>query len=178
MGELTATEALRAYRIKEAAELVGCTPRHLYKLIGAGEIAAFAIGKRGLRIRAQEIDRFKIEGRRPVKKKRVRHDPSQPRRPLNPPYVYFLNCGHYTKIGFTASGRVGRLESLQAATPYRLYLWAYCPGGRETERELHKVFARQRYRGEWFELLLNSKAEVKQEVLQRGGEVMRVPDYV
>ena len=52
---------LRAYTIKAAAELMGCSSRHLYKLIEAKEIAAFPIGERGLRIRAQEIDRWQRE---------------------------------------------------------------------------------------------------------------------
>jgi excisionase family DNA binding protein len=55
---------LRAYSVKAAAELMGCTPRHLYKLIEAKEIAAFPIGKRGLRIRRQEIDRWQSEKER------------------------------------------------------------------------------------------------------------------
>jgi excisionase family DNA binding protein len=55
------TDPLRAYSVKAAAELIGCSPKHLYKLIDAKEIAAFTIGVRGLRIRAQEIDRWQRE---------------------------------------------------------------------------------------------------------------------
>jgi excisionase family DNA binding protein len=58
------TDNLRAYSVKAAAELMGCSSRHLYKLIKAKEIAAFPIGKRGFRIRALEIDRWLSEKER------------------------------------------------------------------------------------------------------------------
>ena len=56
---------LQAYTPKTVAEFLGCSPRHVYKLIAAGEIAAFAIGRRGLRIRAAELARWQAakEGR-------------------------------------------------------------------------------------------------------------------
>jgi excisionase family DNA binding protein len=54
MGEA----GLQAYSVKRAALLMGCTPRHVYNLIEAGELEAFLIGKRGMRVRAAEIDRW------------------------------------------------------------------------------------------------------------------------
>lgn len=49
---------LQAYSVKKAAEIMGCTPRHVYALIEEGQIEAFLIGKKGMRVRAVEIQRW------------------------------------------------------------------------------------------------------------------------
>jgi len=58
------SDHLQAFSVKAAAALIGCSTKHLYKLIKAKEIAAFPIGERGLRIRAMEIDRWQSEKQR------------------------------------------------------------------------------------------------------------------
>ena len=49
----TTHNPLQSYSAKRVAELLCCSTRHVYKLIEAGELAAFMIGTRGLRIRRE-----------------------------------------------------------------------------------------------------------------------------
>lgn len=55
---------LRAYTVKAAAELMGITPRQVYRLIEEGQIDYFTIGLKGggKRIRAAEIERWQKSG--------------------------------------------------------------------------------------------------------------------
>ena len=56
------------------------------------------------------------------------------------------------KIGFTSDGDslVGRVATLQTASPYRLRIIYRMPGSAATEAQLHRRFQRYRLMGEWF----------------------------
>jgi predicted DNA-binding transcriptional regulator AlpA len=63
--------------------------------------------------------------------------------------VYFIECGDYIKIGFSASLK-RRLAALENVTPYPLILLATINGSKEIEADLHSRFADARHKGEWF----------------------------
>jgi Meiotically up-regulated gene 113 len=63
--------------------------------------------------------------------------------------VYFARGGDFIKIGVTKRTRE-RLTSLQTASPTRLEIILALPGGEEQEKHLHRKFATDRERGEWF----------------------------
>lgn len=66
--------------------------------------------------------------------------------------IYFLRsqCANgFIKIGI-ARDLEPRINGLQAGSPYRLKLVRVLAGGRREERALHKVFAADHYRGEWY----------------------------
>lgn len=65
--------------------------------------------------------------------------------------VYFLGArGQVVKIGTSTNLRL-RFAQLQASSAHDLTLLAFTPGGPALERSLHKVFAKARLRGEWFD---------------------------
>jgi hypothetical protein len=65
--------------------------------------------------------------------------------------IYFLQPSHGGPIKVGRAARVEyRVATLQAACPYELKLLATMPGGVHEERALHRRFASQRERGEWF----------------------------
>ena len=51
----------RAFDVKSLAEKWRCSPRTVYTLIEDGALRAFKIGKRGLRISAEEVERWQNE---------------------------------------------------------------------------------------------------------------------
>lgn len=66
--------------------------------------------------------------------------------------VYFIQAGvdGAIKIGFTRFPVLDRLKSLQVACPDELRLLAVLAGDDGKETEIHKRFAPDRIRGEWF----------------------------
>lgn len=66
--------------------------------------------------------------------------------------IYFIQVGDDgpVKIGFTKLSPSIRLSGLQVANPYPLRMLGRMVGNAATERFLHKKFARNRLRGEWF----------------------------
>lgn len=63
--------------------------------------------------------------------------------------VYFIGAGDHIKIGLAFQPRT-RLMELQVGNPLTLRLLAHIRGGVAAERYLHKFFAKDRVRGEWF----------------------------
>lgn len=66
--------------------------------------------------------------------------------------IYFIQAGTNgpIKIGQTSNGIKERMAQLQTGCPYELKLiWLYT-GDDFTEQDLHKEFAHERVRGEWF----------------------------
>ena len=47
------------YRVSEVATLLNCTKEIVYKLIKAGTLKCYKIGKHGTRIRREELDRIR-----------------------------------------------------------------------------------------------------------------------
>jgi hypothetical protein len=68
--------------------------------------------------------------------------------------VYFIEAvGTGTvKIGYTEGDPEDRLKQLQTGCPNQLRVAAWMAGRQEDEAELHKLFARHRVNGEWFNL--------------------------
>ena len=64
-------------------------------------------------------------------------------------FVYFVRSGNLIKIGVARNVRK-RLDGLQCGNPELLSLLALQPGDQNLERRLHKQFAADRVRGEWF----------------------------
>lgn len=67
--------------------------------------------------------------------------------------VYFITCRHTgtVKIGSSVEPRA-RLKELQTAHPFELKVEAVLPGGCAEERDMHRRFADERLKGEWFKL--------------------------
>lgn len=57
----------RAYTVKRLATDWGCSARTIYSLIDAGDLVAFSIGKRGLRISEDEVQRWQNANSRRTK---------------------------------------------------------------------------------------------------------------
>lgn len=68
-----------------------------------------------------------------------------------PGHVYFIKApgSDLIKIGF-ATDVTARLKALQAASPGELSLLGSVRGSRSDESRLHRLFADDRIRGEWF----------------------------
>ena len=82
--------------------------------------------------------------------------------------VYFIRAGPpngraFVKIGFTSGFVSSRLSDLQVGNPYKLEILYDLPGGPQLEREMHKKFAKLRYRGEWFRFKGKLKAWLTRE---------------
>ncbi|ASK88483.1 GIY-YIG nuclease family protein [Sphingorhabdus sp. SMR4y] len=77
--------------------------------------------------------------------------PSQPRRSG---YVYFIQCEltKLVKIGFSESYPTKRMRGLQTGSGGKLHLIAFIKTTFDREGELHRRFAEQHERGEWFRL--------------------------
>lgn len=83
--------------------------------------------------------------------------------------VYVIDCGPYTKIGYTGGPVSDRMDGLRGANPYPLQLVALMPGKRSLERRLHKDFSRWRHQYEWFKFSPSSKARLLDRAQQQGG---------
>lgn len=77
---------------------------------------------------------------------------------LGPPYdsVYVYAIGTAdalkVKIGYTTGRLERRLSEIQVGCPLPLEILWWAEAGPGLEEALHRIFARQRLRGEWFEL--------------------------
>lgn len=71
----------------------------------------------------------------------------------NRPYIYFLQCEEYAKIG-TSSHPEGRICSIQSGNPFEVHLLALYAAKVHNpvtvEYALHNALADVRVRGEWF----------------------------
>ncbi len=64
-------------------------------------------------------------------------------------YVYFIECGDFIKIGFSASWKQ-RVKSISWAIPYPCSVLLVLKGSIVFEAELHQQFASLAHRNEWF----------------------------
>lgn len=67
-------------------------------------------------------------------------------------FVYLITDGELFKIGYSANHPSTRLAQCQTGNPNSLSLVGFVNGDLETEKELHRRFAANRVRGEWFSL--------------------------
>ena len=112
-----------------------CSERHIRNLIAAGQLRAFYVGNKLLRIPEDAIAEF---GDRPPPE-------PEPRTGI----IYFICGGEGVKIGFSTNHNI-RLAALQSASPVPLTLTAQIAGTLQDERALHKRFKDYRLHGEWF----------------------------
>ena len=85
--------------------------------------------------------------------------------------VYFIDCGKYTKIGYTRGPVQDRLDALRVANPYPLRVWAIVKGTLDDERAFHQAMAQHRHRNEWFALPPTTRADLTKSILERNGKV-------
>lgn len=73
--------------------------------------------------------------------------------PLNTSFVYFAAAADagLVKIGHSVSP-VSRVNELRTGCPYPLSLQGTMIGGPEQERAVHAIFAKQKFRSEWFRM--------------------------
>lgn len=64
-------------------------------------------------------------------------------------YIYFIEGGHFIKIGFSRSMEA-RLKKMSTDAPGELRLLHIEPGTFKTEKIIHRHFAELRQHGEWF----------------------------
>ncbi len=64
-------------------------------------------------------------------------------------FVYFLRCGNFVKVGFSATPNV-RIGQLKTASPHDLDVVAVLPGTRDQEAAVHSILASVHHRREWF----------------------------
>lgn len=65
-------------------------------------------------------------------------------------YVYFLKVGSAVKIGYSVRP-LSRLDDLKTGVPLSIDTFVCVRGSQAHERMLHRLFARSRQEGEWFE---------------------------
>jgi hypothetical protein len=66
-----------------------------------------------------------------------------------PNMTYVIRCGPFVKIGMTSCIHT-RLRAMESTNPHDLVVVSLLAGGRRVEGALHKRFAAQRHRDEWF----------------------------
>ena len=74
--------------------------------------------------------------------------------------IYFIRTDGFAKIGCTRNIK-SRLSELQVSNPHDLNVMGLFHGGFKKEEELHKLFADDRVRGEWYYLSDEIKEYVK-----------------
>ena len=93
---------------------------------------------------------------------------------LDPEFVYIIHAvgTNRIKIGFSANPQK-RLYELQTASPFRLQMLGYWPGGRMREKSLHRHFKSFHKIGEWFEVPAFCGLKIYQ-IISQGAAVKKV----
>lgn len=76
-------------------------------------------------------------------------DSAKRRRARRQPFVYFLRCQGFVKIGFTTDP-ARRLLNCRVGNPFPVEIAAMVFGDEELEAALHSRFRKLRHRDEWF----------------------------
>lgn len=147
------------FSVKALAERWGVSRQHIYSLIRRGQLRAFPIGKRLVRIPADAVEGKTAPDFKPVLRKAPRPRPSlydRLKREMLAPddksgFVYFIQCGRFIKIGY-ATCVPGRQRGLQVGNPVPLKVIGVFRAHFTTEGVLHRLLHKQRHRGEWFRL--------------------------
>jgi excisionase family DNA binding protein len=124
---------------EQVADRWGCKPATILRLIKTGELPAFYVGMGKLaRVKPEDVEAY--EQRNPATEQ-------------GPCDVYVVRCQNFVKIG-KATNVESRIKSLQAANPLELEVLKVLTegNGHQLELELHKRFAAQRHRLEWFRI--------------------------
>lgn len=89
--------------------------------------------------------------------------------------IYILDCGPYTKIGYTALAIEKRLAIWRSSLPFDFTHIASIPGPRRIEQILHEEFSKWRHRPEWFKLGSPQKNKLMIRVCELHGTVHDLP---
>jgi hypothetical protein len=94
---------------------------------------------------------------------------SSTRNRQSPDLVYFCHdpLNALVKIGHSIDVPA-RIDALRTANPVNLLLLGTLPGGRREEGRLHRFFAEEHYRGEWFHATDDLLRTVRSILLRRG----------
>lgn len=152
-------------RTKEAADMLGISPRTVQSMVARGALPGAAkiggtwsfdkakITKLAKKVQASGMTAgaFCEEWAREVYAELNPLPPKlDPDRPGSMERVYVVGYGPYIKIGFSGSEKGSRIRSLQTGTPEKLEHLAHLAGSRKLEKALHAKFKPYRLRGEWF----------------------------
>ncbi|MEW6505509.1 MAG: helix-turn-helix domain-containing protein [Chloroflexota bacterium] len=55
---MTTSKAGQLCEVREVAQRLACTPKHVFELVRSGKIRAIRIGKRRIRVFRESVDRF------------------------------------------------------------------------------------------------------------------------
>lgn len=149
--------------VSEACRLMGVCKQTLYRMKAAGQITLNKTRGR-THVPMHEIRRLRPDlSERDLIVKPKKKDP----RPL----LYFVDCGEFTKIGFTAKGPDARMAGIATGNPFALHVWGTIPGDQNLEREMHALFSRYRHRGEWFRFDKDARSEAFAKIKALGGKI-------
>ena len=146
---------------QRVAEILDCKRGHVYKLIRDGRLQAQTFGPRLVRISESSLQAYRDAHRAPVAGDAITGN------------VYFVDCGRFTKIGFTAEKDWRRrIDGLKTSNPEPLQPWAIIPGSFAMEREIHAALDAFRKDGEWFDLSGAGKAAATAIVRAKNGSML------
>ena len=131
------------YTVDQVAEMLALSPKQVRFLIWAGTVPAVQFNRRNVRVRAEVVDECLGPRRVEVMRAAEKGMPS--------PCTYFIlaQTTSLVKIG-SAVDVLSRLRELQTGCPVELTLLGAVSAAKHGERDLHRRFAKQRERGEWF----------------------------
>jgi hypothetical protein len=137
--------------VQEVADALNLTRRNVRKL----QVPFYAVGRSPIYARKDLEEAGLIEPR-----------PEPPKPPVIASWVYFIVAGKKVKIG-TAKNPLKRHASLQCGSPVPLRLMAQTPGDTRLERELHDRWDAHRLHGEWFRLVPEIVAFIREVKVKR-----------
>jgi len=166
-----------AWSPKKFAASCGIDANEIERLIDAGQIRAFSLGPRTWRIVPEEADRVRpllgSDVPLPIVSCGRNRIPQRPSKIPDREIVYFVDCGAFTKIGFTLGQFSSRLAGMLTDNPFDIELWAVISGGRTLEAQLHEEFAAYKHRLEWFRFDRNARLAVIKRVQALGGRIVK-----
>jgi hypothetical protein len=156
-GGAAMTEAVESplVPIADAAKFLHCHPDTIYNMEKRGQLHIVRVFRRVF-VPKSELARLTEVA---------------PPRAQQRPLVYFIDCGEFTKIGHTKCGAQKRLKGIETNNPHELKLWASVKGDAAAERSWHASLAAYRYRNEWFRLPSDVRQQVRQSIVQQGGQL-------
>jgi len=163
------------YSVKTLAARWGCSQEIVDNLINAGQLGAFPIGPRTIRIPEREVERVAqliadnetlpvVTAGRPKL--------TLPKKPVPDFGVYVIDCDRFSKIGYTGQTFRARVGSYKTSNPFPVVLWAIAPGTREHERRLLEAFRQYQHRDDWMILDADGRQKLRRRILSMGGAIV------
>lgn len=168
---LSSTLVWYCFRYRAAGGGQRWCPIGTHRFTGKGIVGGLSASD--ARQKAKTLASHVAKGRDPIAEREARIEAERRRSRLEqipvPPcpggengIIYFVHAVDVglIKIGFTRDLNT-RLRDLRVTSPAALTLVAYELGAPDRERELHRAFAGDRVRGEWFRLTDRIRAEIE-----------------